>query len=289
MNDKLGSTCTSILVEGEINSISEIEKSIIKKYRKDLWSPFIKGIKEFDMIQDGDKIAVCVSGGKDSILLAKSLQQLQRYSDVNFELKYIAMDPGFNDSNKSMLINTAKEVGIDLDVFSTEIFAIVQKIAKDYPCYMCARMRRGALYEYAQKIGCNKIALGHHFDDFIETTMLNVLYAGNYSNMMPKLKAKNYDNMELIRPLVYVREEGIIKFTKYNKIRAMNCGCVVTSKSTSSKRQEVKELLKQLRKTDPVIDKSIFSSGKNVNVDSVMGGKIGEESFTFLSRKFQEE
>ena len=289
MNDKLGSTCTSILVEGEINSISEIEKSIIKKYRKDLWSPFIKGIKEFDMIQDGDKIAVCVSGGKDSILLAKSLQQLQRYSDVNFELRYIAMDPGFNDSNKSMLINTAKEVGIDLDVFSTEIFAIVQKIAKDYPCYMCARMRRGALYEYAQKIGCNKIALGHHFDDFIETTMLNVLYAGNYSNMMPKLKAKNYDNMELIRPLVYVREEGIIKFTKYNKIRAMNCGCVVTSKSTSSKRQEVKELLKQLRKTDPVIDKSIFSSGKNVNVDSVMGGKIGEEPFTFLSRKFQEE
>ena len=289
MNDKLGSTCTSILVEGEINSISEIEKSIIKKYRKDLWSPFIKGIKEFDMIQDGDKIAVCVSGGKDSILLAKSLQQLQRYSDVRFELRYIAMDPGFNDSNKSMLINTAKEVGIDLDVFSTEIFAIVQKIAKDYPCYMCARMRRGALYEYAQKIGCNKIALGHHFDDFIETTMLNVLYAGNYSNMMPKLKAKNYDNMELIRPLVYVREEGIIKFTKYNKIRAMNCGCVVTSKSTSSKRQEVKELLKQLRKTDPVIDKSIFSSGKNVNVDSVMGGKIGEEPFTFLSRKFQEE
>lgn len=274
--------CNTVIVDGPVNDVVEIERSIIKKYRKQLWTPFIKGVKEFEMIQDGDKIAVCISGGKDSLLLAKLLQEMQKHGTTKFELEFIAMNPGFNDANYEMLVNSCKDLGIEVDVFKTDIFAIVEKIAKDYPCYMCAKMRRGALYDYAQSKGCNKIALGHHFTDFNETVLINVLYGGSYKAMMPKLKATNYENMELIRPMVYVHEDDIIKYTKYNKIRAMNCGCVVAANKTSSKRAEVKQLIKDLKTINPDVEKSIFASTKNVSTSSILGWNYNGEKATFL-------
>lgn len=274
--------CNTVLVDGPVNDLKDIERSIIKKYRKQLWTPFIKGVKEYQMIEDGDKIAVCISGGKDSLLLAKLLQEMQRHGTTKFELEFIAMNPGFNDANYEMLAQSCKDLGIDVDIFKTEIFAIVDKIAKDYPCYMCARMRRGALYEYAQSKGCNKIALGHHFTDFNETVLINVLYGGSYKAMMPKVKAKNYKGMELIRPMVYIHEDDIIRYTKSNNIRAMNCGCVVAANKTSSKRAEVKELIKQLKEINPDVEKSIFASTKNVSTSSIIGWNHNGEKATFL-------
>lgn len=274
--------CNTVLVDGPTNEVSEIERSIIKKFRKQLWTPFTKGVKEYDMINDGDSIAVCISGGKDSLLLAKLLQELQKHGATKFDLKFIAMNPGFNDANYQMLVDTCKALGIEVDIFKTDIFAIVEKIAKDYPCYMCAKMRRGALYEYAQSLGCNKIALGHHFTDFNETVLLNVLYGGSYKAMMPKVKAKNYNDMELIRPMVYVHEDDIIKYTKYNNIRAMNCGCVVAANKTSSKRAEIKQLIKDLKKINPDVEKSIFSSTKNVSTSSIIGWNDNGVKSSFL-------
>ncbi len=264
-------SCNFIPATESVLETKEIERSIIKKYRKDLWTKFIKGIQEFEMIEDGDKIAVCISGGKDSLLLAKMMQELQKHKLFNFELRFIAMNPGFIDMNYQMLTTACEQMGIEVEIFDTEIFGVVQKIAKDYPCYMCARMRRGALYDYAQSIGCNKIALGHHYDDFIETTMINVLYGGKFNTMMPKLKATNYKGMELIRPMVYVREDNIKRFIKNSGVQAMNCGCIVAAEKTSSKRAEVKQILKQFREVNKDIDKSIFASGKNVNISSVIG------------------
>ncbi len=277
-------SCELIKIENNFKPIMDIERSIIKKYRKQLWTPFIKGVKEFEMINDGDKVAVCISGGKDSLLLAKLLQEMQKHTSTNFELEFIAMDPGFNDINFEMLTNTCKNIGIDVKVFKTDIFEVVEKIAKDYPCYMCARMRRGALYDFAKQRGCNKIALGHHYDDYIETVMLNVLYGGKFAAMMPKLHAtgKGNEGMELIRPMTYIRESDIIKYTKDNGIQAMNCGCVVAAGKTSSKRAEVKQILKQLREISPDIDKSIFSSTKNANITSLVGYQINGEKFSFL-------
>ncbi len=274
--------CNTVFVDGPVNDVREIERSIIKKYRKQLWTPFIKGVKEFEMIEDGDKIAVCISGGKDSLLLAKLLQEMQRHGTTKFELEFIAMNPGFNDANYDMLVKSCNDLGIEVDVFKTDIFAIVEKIAKDYPCYMCAKMRRGALYDYAQSKGCNKIALGHHFTDFNETVLINVLYGGSYKAMMPKLKATNYDNMELIRPMVYVHEDDIIRYTKHNKIRAMNCGCVVAANKTSSKRAEIKQLIKDLKTINPDVEKSIFASTKNVSTSSILGWNYNGEKSTFL-------
>lgn len=274
--------CNTVLVDGPVNDVKDIERSIIKKYRKYLWTPFIRGVQEYQMINDGDKIAVCISGGKDSLLLAKLLQEMQRHSKTKFELEFIAMNPGFNDANYEMLVQSCKDLGVEVDVFRTEIFAVVEKIAKDYPCYMCARMRRGALYEYAQSKGCNKIALGHHYTDFNETVLMNVLYGGNYKAMMPKVKAQNYDNMELIRPMVYVHEDDIIRYTKSNNIRAMNCGCVVAASKTSSKRAEVKQLIKDLKKINPDVEKSIFASTKNVSISSIIGWNDNGEKATFL-------
>ncbi len=276
--------CSSVEVTSQMSSLADIEKSIIKQYRSKLWSPFIKGIQEFKMISEGDRIAVCISGGKDSLLLAKVMQEMQKYSEVNFELKFIAMNPGYNKKNYEMLEKTSKELGIELEVFDTKIFEIIEEISKDYPCYMCSRMRRGALYDYAQKLNCNKIALGHHYNDFIETILLNVLYAGNYRAMMPKIKAKNYDGIELIRPLVYVREDDIIKYTKQNNIHAMDCGCVVAAAKTSSKRKEVKLLIEQLKQVNPNIEKSIFASSKNVNISSIIGGSEDGINFNFLDK-----
>lgn len=274
--------CNTVTVTGPVSPVPDIERSIIKKFRKQLWTPFIKGVKEFDMISDGDRIAVCISGGKDSLLLAKLLQEMQRHSKTKFELEFIAMNPGFNDANYDMLVKSCNDLGIEVDVFKTDIFAIVEKIAKDYPCYMCAKMRRGSLYDYAKQKGCNKIALGHHFTDFNETVLMNLLYAGNYKAMMPKLKATNYDDMELIRPMVYVHEDDIIRYTKDNNIRAMNCGCVVAANKTSSKRAEVKQLIKDLKTINPDVEKSIFASTKNVSVSSILGWNDNGEKTSFL-------
>ncbi len=273
--------CKLEINDNPVRDLTEIERSIIKKFRKPIWTKFIRGIQEYDLIKDGDKIAVCLSGGKDSYLLAKLLQELQKHSHYNFELEFIAMNPGFHDINYQMLVKGCKELGINVKIFDTQIFKVVEKIAKEYPCYMCARMRRGALYDYAQSLGCNKIALGHHFDDFIETTMINVLYGGKFNTMMPKLKAQNYENMELIRPMVYIREADIRHFINYTGVQAMNCGCVVAAGKTSSKRAEVKAMLAQLRKINPEIDKSIFASGKNVNISSIIGWEQEGKKYKF--------
>ena len=270
-------SCKILKVNNEKKDVNEIERNLITKYRKTIWSPFIKGVKEYNLIEEGDKIAVCISGGKDSFLLAKCIEELQKHSKIKFDVEYIAMNPGFNDYNLTLLQNSANDLNINLKIFETKIFDIVEKIAKDYPCYMCAKMRRGSLYDYAQKLGCNKIALGHHFDDIIETTMMNLLYAGKFATMLPKVESTNYENMTLIRPLVYVRENDIKKFTVENGIPVMNCGCVVAAQKTSSKRREVKELLENLRKIDKDIDKSIFSASKNVNLDSIIRYKKNHE------------
>lgn len=274
--------CNAKIIRRDTKKVSEIENSLIKKYRKELWSQFIKGMKEYEMVKSGDKIAVCISGGKDSLLLAKLFQEYQKHVDSSISLEFIAMDPGFNADNKDLLQDTCKRLDIPIKICETKIFEVVDKIARNYPCYMCARMRRGALYSFAKENDCNKIALGHHFDDFIETILLNIFYAGKYEAMMPKLKAQNYEGVELIRPLVYVREDDIIKYNEYNLINNMNCGCTVAAKQTSSKRREIKETIKNLKKVNPEIEKAIFSSSKNVNLNTILGFKENGKKISFL-------
>ncbi|MHC1749729.1 MAG: tRNA 2-thiocytidine biosynthesis TtcA family protein [Cellulosilyticaceae bacterium] len=251
--------------------ISDIERSIQKTYKKYLWSPFIKALKDFALIEEGDRIAVAVSGGKDSLLMAKLFQMLYRHSDIPFTPVFISMDPGFDARNKEALLSNCKGLDIPVHFFDSDIFEVVDKISKDYPCYMCARMRRGFLYSKAKELGCNKLALGHHFDDVIETTMLNVLYAGNFKTMVPKLHSTNFEGLELIRPLYYVKEDSIKSFMKANEIIAMNCGCDVAAGKTSSKRREIKELIASLKETNSNVDKSIFQSAMNINLDAILG------------------
>ncbi len=282
MSNIAGSGCEVLIPFSERKPLKEIERSLIKKYRKEIWTKFIKAIKDFDMIQDGDKIAVTVSGGKDSLLLAKCFQELRRHGKVNFDLEFIAMDPGFNESNRELLISNCEYLDIPVTIFKADIFNIVDTIAKDYPCYMCARMRRGALYAKAEELGCNKMALGHHFNDIIETTMLNVLYSGNFKTMMPKLKSTNFNDMELIRPLYYIEEDNIKRFTQNNGLFTMNCGCVVAAGKTSSKRKEIKDLIAEMKKTFEDVDKSIFKSAMNVNLDAVLGYKTDGKKISFM-------
>ena len=231
----------------------EIEKTIITTYRKTIWSRFIKGVKEFDMVQEGDKIAVCISGGKDSMLLAKCMQELKKHRKVNFELVFLVMDPGYNPINRQKIINNAKILNIPIVMFDTNIFESVERI-DDHPCYICARMRRGYLYRKAQKLGCNKIALGHHFDDVIETIMMGMLYGAQTQTMMPKLYSTSHKGMQLIRPLYYVKEADIIKWRERNDLHFIQCACRFTEHCTmcdngdgGSKREEMKKLIKQLR------------------------------------------
>lgn len=282
MTSLAGSGCELVIPENDRKSLKEIERSVIKKFRKETWTRFIKAIKEYEMVQEGDKIAVAISGGKDSLLLAKLFQELKRHGVQNFELAFITMDPGFNQANRDLLEEHCDYLNIPVQIFDKKVFQIVEDIADNYPCYMCARMRRGALYAKAQELGCNKLALGHHFDDVIETIMMNVLCAGKYMTMMPKLKSTNFDNMELIRPLYYIREDNIKRFASYNGLNPMNCGCAVAAKKTSSKRREVKELIKTLGHTFKDVEKSIFQSSNNVFMDAVMGWKSDGERHTFL-------
>ena len=282
MSDLAGSGCDPLIPLGERRSLTEIEQSIMKKYRRSLWSKFTKAIKEYRLVKEGDKIAVAISGGKDSLLMAKLFQELQRHRQVWFELEFIAMDPGYHPNIKELLIDNCQHLEIPLHLFRSDIFKIAEKIAGDYPCYMCAKMRRGALYAKAQELGCNKLALGHHFDDVIETTMLNLLCAGSFKNMLPKLKAKNYAGMELIRPLYYVKEEAITQYTNYCGIWPLNCACMVAAKKIGNKRYEIKQLITDLKKNFQEVEKSIFRAGYNVYLDSILGWKEDGQHHNYL-------
>ena len=255
----------------------EIEKSIITSYRKKIWNKFIKGIKEFEMIKDGDKIAVCISGGKDSMLMAKCFQELKKHGKMNFEVIFLVMDPGYNEINRQKIISNAKLLNIPITIFETNIFDCVDRI-DDHPCYICARMRRGYLYNKAQELGCNKIALGHHFDDVIETTLLSMFYGSEIKTMMPKLHSDNYEGIELIRPLYLVKEDAIISWRNYNELTFINCACRFTEGCSlindgTSKRKEMKELIKTLRKKNKDIEYNIFKSLDNINLNCVLGTK----------------
>ena len=254
----------------------EIERSIMTTYRKKIWNQFTKGIREFDMIQNGDKIAVCISGGKDSMLLAKCMQELQRHGKIDFELVFLVMNPGYNEINKQKIINNAKLLNIPITMFESNIFEVVEKI-DDHPCYICARMRRGHLYRKAKELGCNKIALGHHFDDVIETILMGMLYGSQMQTMMPKLHSTFHEGMELIRPLYYVKEENIIKWKEKNDLHFIQCACRFTENCTmcdngggGSKREEMKKLLKQLRSVYDKVDMNIYNSTKNVNLNTII-------------------
>lgn len=252
----------------------EIERSIITNYRNKIWAKFIKGITEYKMIQEGDKIAVCMSGGKDSMLLAKCVQQLHKYSKVNFDAQYIAMNPGYSETNKQKIISNAKLLNIPMTMFETNIFECVEKI-DDHPCYICARMRRGYLYKKAKELGCNKIALGHHFDDVIETTLMGMLYGGQMQTMMPKVRSTSHPGMELIRPLYYVKEADIINWQQKNNLKFIKCACKVTENNPdgNSKRAEMKKLICNLKQNYKDVDKNIMKSTQNVNLDTLIAYK----------------
>lgn len=251
----------------------EIEKSIRTTYKKRIWAQFIKGIKEFEMIKDGDKIAVCISGGKDSMLLAKCMQELKKHRKMDFELLFLVMNPGYSEENKKKIIDNSKLLNIPITMFETSIFESIERI-DDHPCYVCARMRRGYLYKQARALGCNKIALGHHFDDVIETILMGMLYGAQMQTMMPKLHSTFHEGMELIRPLYYVKERDIIRWRDRNGLNFIKCACKVTEKKKlnqiSSKREEVKELIEQLRKVYDKVDMNIYNSTKNVNLNTII-------------------
>lgn len=264
-----------------------IERSIIKKYRKQLWKPFIAGVNQYKLIEEGDKIAVCISGGKDSMILAKCMQEVQRHGNIAFDLEFLVMDPGYNKINREMIIHNAKILDIPINIFETDIFNIVSDIEQS-PCYLCARMRRGYLYNNAKQLGCNKIALGHHFDDVIETILMSMLYAGQMKTMMPKLHSTNFEGMELIRPLYLVKEADIIAWSKYNDLQFIQCACRFTENYSleenkgDSKRDEMKELVKTFRKINPYIEGNIFKSVHNVNLETIIGYQDEDGHHNFL-------
>ena len=275
----------------ELEEWEIIERSIFKRFRKELWTPFITAIQQYDLIQEGDRIAVCVSGGKDSMLLAKLMQMLQRISKVPFELRFLAMNPGYSEKNMSQILENGEKLHIPLTVFQNRLFEIADKYGEHSPCYLCAKMRRGALYAKAQELGCNKIALGHHMNDAIETTVMAMFYASQLQGMMPKLHSRNFPGMELIRPLYRIHEESVIAWKNYHHLTFLACACRFTESIENSangigvsKRKEIKELLKTLRKTNPDIEKSLFNSLHAVSVDTFPGIKIGTEGHSFLER-----
>ena len=262
--------------------LTDIEKSIQTTYRKYIWAPFIKAIKDYRLIEEGDKVAVAISGGKDSLLLAKLFQLLKPHFDISFDLVFLSMDPGFNDLNKRNLIANCEHLGLPVQFYDSDIFEVVDRISKEYPCYMCARMRRGFLYRKAKELGCNKLALGHHFDDVIETTLINLLYGGSFKTMLPKVKSQSVEGLELIRPMYYVEEKSIKSFTKASGLSPMNCGCAVAAGQTSSKRAEVKALIASLKENNPQVAQSIFKAAENVNLDAILGYLSEGEKHSFL-------
>ncbi|MBE0450928.1 MAG: tRNA 2-thiocytidine biosynthesis protein TtcA [Clostridia bacterium] len=277
-----GSGCEIIMPSADLKTVKEIERSLIKTYRKGLWNKFIKGVKEFNLVEEGDTIGIGVSGGKDSLLLCKLMQELQKHGDVSFNIEYLAMNPGYHPENEALLKANCAHLEIPITFFDAPIFNVVGTISSEYPCYLCAKMRRGTLYAKAQELGCNKLALGHHFDDVIETQLMNIFYAGMTKTMMPRLKSDNFEGLELIRPLYYVREVEIKRFIQSTGLVPMNCGCVVAAKKTSSKRREMKELIATLKKTHPDVDKCILQSAHNVNMDGIVGWRSNGEKHSFL-------
>ena len=273
--------------EDQKDKQAEIERSIIKKYRKTIWRRFTKAINEYELIQDGDRIAVCISGGKDSMLMAKLFQELMRHGKKNFEPVFLVMNPGYNEDNWNIIQENARILGIPLTVFETEIFDAVAEIDKN-PCYLCARMRRGYLYSKAKELGCNKIALGHHYDDVIETILMGMLYSGKFETMMPKLHSKNFEGMELIRPLYLIKEADIKAWRDYNGLHFIQCACRFTENCATcggakgSKRDEMKELIAQFRKKSDVIEANIFRSVHRVNLKTIIGYHIDGEEHSFL-------
>ena len=271
----------------ELSRAAQIERSIIKTYHKQLWTPFINALKQYELIAPGDKIAVCISGGKDSMLLAKLMQQLHRHSDVPFELEYLVMDPGYAPANRAKIEENAEILGVPVTIFESDIFAVANGTEKN-PCYLCARMRRGALYAKAQELGCNKIALGHHRDDVIETTVMAMFYGAQLQGMMPKLFSTNFPGMELIRPLYCVREEDVVAWAKHNELEFLQCACRFTERAatagheTESKRKEVKNLIRTLRETNPDLESNIFHAIHAVNLDMFPGWKTKGEKHSFL-------
>lgn len=253
---------------------TEIERSIIKKFRKTIWNNFIGAVKEYELIAPGDKIAVCISGGKDSMLLAKCVQQLQCHSEIPFEAEYIVMDPGYNAENRALIEHTAKLMDIPIYIFESDIFSVTER-AGGSPCYLCARMRRGCLYSKAKELGCNKIALGHHFNDVIETVLMSMMYSSEIKTMPPKLHSTNFEGMELIRPLYKVKEKDIIAFSNYNGLKFLQCACKFTDNSAHneglSKRKEIKALIEDIKKVNPNVDDNIFRSIHNVNMATIPG------------------
>ena len=270
------------------NRAKDIERSIIKKFRKSIWCRFTRAINEYELIKDGDKIAVCISGGKDSMLMAKLFQELLRHGRKNFDVIFLVMNPGYNQINYETIVNNAKLLEVPITVFQSEIFDIVAGEGNS-PCYLCARMRRGYLYSKAKELGCNKIALGHHYDDVIETILMGMLYGGQMQTMMPKLHSTNFEGMELIRPLYLVREADIIHWARYNDLHFIQCACRFTENCAScggtekgSKRAEIKELIRQLAAKDPVIENNIFRSVENVNLNTVIAYKKDGVKHHFL-------
>ncbi|MCD8147010.1 MAG: tRNA 2-thiocytidine biosynthesis protein TtcA [Clostridiales bacterium] len=271
----------------ELTRCQRIERSIIKTYRKTLWNPFIAAVKRYELVSEGDRIAVCISGGKDSMLLAKLMQQLQRISDVPFELVYLVMDPGYAPANRQQILDNAALLELPVTVFDSNIFRVANRTDHS-PCYLCARMRRGHLYSKAQELGCNKIALGHHFSDVVETTVMGMFYGGQLQAMMPKLHSTNFPGMELIRPMYCIHEDDIIRWKNYNDLHFLQCACRFTEATAAGtvqgKRQEVKELLRQLRQDFPQVEQNVFKAIHSVQLDTFPGYKTGGEEHNFLER-----
>ena len=264
----------------------EIERSIIKKYRKNIWCKFTKAIRDYKLIQDNDKIMVCISGGKDSFLMAKCFQEIKKHGKVHFDAYYVVMNPGYTAKHLEQIKENARILNIPIEIFTSDIFASVEVIDHKSPCYMCARMRRGHLYNKAQELGCNKIALGHHFDDVIETNLLSMLYSAEIKTMMPKLHSEHFPGLELIRPMYLIKEQDIISWANYNHLSFLNCACKMTLENSideeKSKRKEIKKLINDLRKINPYIDYNIFKSMENINLKQILGYKKEEEKYFFL-------
>ena len=264
----------------------EIERSIIKKYRKNIWCKFTKAIRDYKLIQENDNIMVCISGGKDSFLLAKCFQEIKKHGKVHFDAYYVVMNPGYTAKHLEQIKENARILNIPIEIFTSDIFASVEVIDHKSPCYMCARMRRGHLYNKAQELGCNKIALGHHFDDVIETNLLSMLYSAEIKTMMPKLHSEHFPGLELIRPMYLIKEQDIISWAKYNHLSFLNCACKMTLENSideeKSKRKEIKKLINDLRKINPYIDYNIFKSMENINLTQILGYKKEEEKYFFL-------
>lgn len=262
--------------------LKEIERSIQKTYKKETFSKFLRALEKYELIKDGDRVAVGMSGGKDSLILAKMFQALQRFSKVKFEVEFISMDPGFHHKNREKLEKICEYLEIPVKIFESNVFEVTETIAKDNPCYLCARMRRGFLYSKVKELGFNKLALGHHFNDVIETTMLNVLWNGSFKTMMPKLKSENFDGLELIRPLYLVEEKDIIRWLNNSGIIPMDEACPIIKVKKDSQRKNIKEMIENMKKVNPNVDKNIFKSCENISLDAILGYAIDGEKHYFL-------